>query len=147
MTMMSEPDVDTRAVREVSDAFVRAEMDGDVAAFERLLADDAVIMAPWTAPLEGKPACMAFVRKVLPELHAEFERQVTLDTAELRVLGNWAFERGVMTNVLVPRAGGPMECERYNFVFMFTRDTSGAWKGARTIFNIIEQSNEAEQEA
>ena len=145
--MISDPAVDTRAVREVSDAFVRAEMDGDVAAFERLLADDAVIMAPWMAPLEGKAACMAFVRKVLPELHAEFERQVTLDTAELRVLGDWAFERGVMTNVLVPRAGGPTECERYNFLFMFTRDSSGTWKGARTIFNIIEQSNEAEQEA
>jgi ketosteroid isomerase-like protein len=138
---------DARAVREVSDAFVVAEVNGDVDAFERLLADDAVIMAPWTEPLEGKAACMAFVRKLLPELYAEFEREVTLQTAELRVMGDWALERGVMVNVLKPRAGGPIERERYNFVFLFSRDATGAWKGARTIFNTIEQSTDCEVEA
>ena len=147
MKVADQQEADLRAVREVSDRFVEAEVNGDVDAFEALLADDSVIMPPWTEPIEGKDACMAFVRRLLPEIHAEYEREVTLETAELRVVGDWAFERGVMVNVLKPRAGGPTERERYNFTFMFTRDAAGAWKGARTIFNVIEQSHGDEQEA
>ena len=147
MTGVNQLDADARAVREVSDRFVQAEMAGDVAAFEELLSEDSVIMAPWTPPIEGKAACMAFVRKLLPEIYAEYERQVTLETAELRVIGDWAFERGVMLNVLTPRRGGPVEQERYNFIFVFRKDGTGAWKGARTIFNVIEQSDDSEEEA
>jgi hypothetical protein len=46
-----------------------------------------------------------------------------------------------MINTLTPRGGGAVECERYNVLFVFRREASGEWKGARNIFNIIESSD------
>jgi uncharacterized protein (TIGR02246 family) len=137
-------DDDLRRVRDVSDRLTQAEVDGDADAFLALLADDAVIMAPWQPPLEGKGACAAFVRQLLPEVHAQYERDIRMDTAELRVIGDWAFERAIMSQTLTPRnGGGAVEHERYNVLFVFRRDPGGGWKGARAIFNLIDQSETA----
>ena len=142
MSEATGSDADHRAVRDVSDRFLAAEMAGDVEAFLALLSEDSVIMAPGMPPLEGLEQCAAFIRRQLPELHAAFAREITLDTRELRIIGDWAMEVGIMSQTVTPRAGGRPYRERYNVLFVFSRDVSGAWKGARTIFNTIDSDED-----
>ena len=139
---------DERALRELCETLRLAEMNGDVTTMVESLAEDAVIMAPWMQPIEGRAACTEFIARELPSLHERFARQIRISLPELRVIGDWAYTRGVMEQTVTPRDGGPAGYDCYNVLFMFTRGSDGNWLQSRIIFNIIEESEgEAEETA
>lgn len=115
---------------------VDAENTGKPEIFEELLADDAVILAPGMPPIEGREACLGFVREVLTGLHAMFERQVVCESAEVVVSGNLAFDRGRFEQTLTPRDGGFSQHEDGHYLWMYRRDATGRWWLVRIIGSI-----------
>ena len=113
-----------------------AENTGDPAVFEELLADDAVIQAPGMPAIEGREACLHFVREVLAGLHALYERQVLCESAELLVEGDVAIDRGRFSQTLTPRDGAHPSDEEGHYLWMYRRQPDGAWRLARIIGSV-----------
>jgi ketosteroid isomerase-like protein len=97
---------DRQALQALAERMVAAELAGDAAFFEHVLAEDVVIMPPGIPAVEGLTPCLAFIRHVLAEIQREFERTITDRPAELTVHGNLALDRGAFEQTLVPKAGG-----------------------------------------
>ncbi|HUE88391.1 MAG TPA: nuclear transport factor 2 family protein [Vicinamibacterales bacterium] len=123
-----------RELVDIRDRFAQAEMTGDAEFFEFLLADDAVIMAPGPPALEGKAACMEFIRGVLLDVNREFERYISLTSAEVRLNGDWAFDRGTFSQRLVRRDDRSELREDGKYFWLYVR-TAGSWKLARIVGN------------
>ena len=81
------------------DRIMAAENSGDPAVFEELLADDAVIQAPGLPAIEGREACLHFVRAVMSGLKSLYERQVLCESAE--VIEQLTREREALLALLV----------------------------------------------
>jgi uncharacterized protein (TIGR02246 family) len=143
MTQSSQPHNDLAALQELIDRTNDAERRGDAEAFVAGFADDVVIMAPGEAPLEGREACREFVSGVLSWVVVAFDRELTYTTSELRVLGDWAFERGSYAHTFSPRDGGSPEQERGSYLWLFRREPDG-WRIARVIFNVRDPGENAE---
>jgi ketosteroid isomerase-like protein len=64
-----------------------------------------------------------------------FRLQFALEVDEVRVLGEWAFERGRYTISLFPKAGGrPME-DVGKYITVYQRQPGDTWRMARDIWN------------
>ena len=92
---------------------------GDIAG---MLADDAVIMVPSHPVQEGKMACTAFVCSVLADVLEHFNRRIAYTSAEVRVIGDVAFDRGTFCFTVSPKSGGSatVETGKY-FLSVFPR--------------------------
>jgi tRNA-Thr(GGU) m(6)t(6)A37 methyltransferase TsaA len=113
-----------------------AENTGDPAVFEELLADDAVIMAPGFPALEGRDACLGFVREVLTGLHAMYERRVLCESAEVIVHGDIAIDRGRFSQTLTPRDEGEPTHEEGHYVWIYRRISAGPWRLSRIVGSV-----------
>jgi tRNA-Thr(GGU) m(6)t(6)A37 methyltransferase TsaA len=116
-----------------------AETNGDPAVFEELLADDAVIQAPGFPVLEGREACLAFVREVLAGLHALYVREVLCESAELIVHGDVAIDRGRFSQTLTPRdATDSSEAahEEGHYLWIYRRAQGGPWRLSRVVGSV-----------
>jgi ketosteroid isomerase-like protein len=83
---------DLRTLSEVRDRLTAAENAGDSEPICAAMGDDIVLMVPSAPVQEGKAACAAFLRELLPRLAQEFDRQITYTSTEVRVLGDVAFD-------------------------------------------------------
>ena len=123
-------------VRELSDmrrVMERAENAGDPEPIIELFADDAVAMLPDFEVQEGRDACAAFLRNLLPGLLEHFDRRITYRSAEVRVLDTAAFDRGTFAFGIRPKSGGTLERVTGKYFWMYERDADGAWKLSRMI--------------
>jgi uncharacterized protein (TIGR02246 family) len=123
---------DARMLSELRERLTAAENAGDPEPICAAMAEDVVLMVPSAPVQEGKTACAAFLREVLPALLNEFDRHITYISAEVRVLGETAFDRGTFEFSVVPRAGGPSESNAGKYLFLYARDEN-TWKLARII--------------
>ncbi len=114
-----------------------AENTGDPAVFEELLADDAVIQAPGMPAIEGREACLQFVREVMAGLHSLYERDVLCESAELLVQGDVAIDRGHFSQTLTPKDGAHPSHEEGHYLWIYRRQPDGAWRLSR-IFGSVQ---------
>jgi uncharacterized protein (TIGR02246 family) len=158
MTMPPEParsqratsatfNADRAAIQAVGDAFVNADHAGDADAMAQLLADDIVVLHPCCGALEGKDAVRTFMRHVLGEVHAEFDKQVSYSTIELAVSGDLACERGRLRQQLTPRSGGTIEQDEGMYLWIYARRDE-QWRIARIAgsFTPADESTEGQTE-
>jgi tRNA-Thr(GGU) m(6)t(6)A37 methyltransferase TsaA len=117
-----------------------AENSGDPSVFEELLADDAVIQAPGLPAIEGREACLHFVREVLSGLHSLYERDVLCESAELLVQGDVAIDRGRFSQTLSPRDGAHPSHEEGHYLWMYRRQTDDGWRLSR-IFGSVQPND------
>ena len=129
---------DVDALAELRARMNAAENAGDPSVFEEVLAEDAVILLPNMPPIEGKAACLDFIRAVLDDVKAEFDRQMTVVSAEMQINGDWAFDRGTFSQTLESRAGGATIRESGKYFWLHTRVQDGSWKVARIIGSMDE---------
>ena len=132
---MTEMAADARRIEDLRRRIEMAENSGTPSGIVELLAEDAVLMPPNFSVQEGKAACASFVTEVVTDLFTHFDRTISYVSAEIRVLGDHAFDRGSYSFVAAPRAGGQTTRASGRYLFLYSRATGGAWALARAIVN------------
>jgi len=140
--MKTDTQTDVRQIEEILRRIEAAENAGDATAMIDLLAEDAVIMAPDQPVQEGKAACAAFLTDVIASLFEQFDRRIAYVSAEVRVIGEYAFDRGSFAFSVAPRSGGDTSRETGKYLFLYSRAADGSWKIARAIVNLDAHESE-----
>ena len=107
-----------------------------------MMAEDVILMVPDQPVQEGKAACAAFVHQVLSCLLSEFNRRITYVSAEIRVLGDFAFDRGTFSFTMSRRSGGYTTEETGKYLFLYSRTAGRSWEMARLIVNLDARGDE-----
>jgi len=140
--MKTDTETDVRQIDDILRRIEAAENAGDATAMIDLLAEDAVIMAPDQPVQEGKAACAAFLTDVIASLFEQFDRRIAYVSAEVRVIGEYAFDRGSFAFSIAPRSGGDTSRETGKYLFLYSRAADGSWKIARAIVNLDAHESE-----
>jgi uncharacterized protein (TIGR02246 family) len=90
------------AIDQVRQAHVAALNSGDVDAWAALFSEDGVQMPPHVPANVGRPTIHGWSQEFLRPFHAQF----ALEVDEVRVGGEWAFERAATQSPSRPRREG-----------------------------------------
>ena len=124
-------EVDLKAIDSVRDTHVAAVNAGDARAWAAQFTDDGVQMPPNMPANVGRSA-IEFWSKGFMDL---FGLEFALSVEEVRVLGEWAFERGAYTIGLSPKSGGPSMQDTGKYITIYQRKSGENWRMARDIWN------------
>ncbi len=120
---------DREDIRRVGELFAKNAMmkPRDDRASAACYEDDAIMLPPNQAPLNGRAAIEAFLSSFPP--FSDYQ----LEVAEILGDGDLAYERGSASMTL--SASGPTSTKwRINYLIIWRRQPSGCWKVAREIF-------------
>jgi uncharacterized protein (TIGR02246 family) len=104
---------------------------GDTAALVGFFTDDAVLMPPNNLVVVGKEAIES--RYQLTFTHFTAEHNHLSD--EIKVMGDYAFERGTYEVKMIPKAGGESVQDKGKYIAILQRQPNDTWKFARLIWN------------
>jgi ketosteroid isomerase-like protein len=116
----------------VRDAWIAAVKAKDIEQLMSLLTDDIVMMHPNRPAAIGKDAN----RADLVAAFDKFDIEQTVESDEVVVAGEWAFDRSRSATTLTPVSGdGPITL-RSKSITILRRQPNGSWKIARVIGNL-----------
>lgn len=121
-----------QALTRIRETVEAAENAGRLDLMRPLFGDDLVIVAPGFPPVIGAASAAEF----MAGLFAQFDLDVGYVSAEIVVMGEWAFDRGSARQTLKPKGGGPPVSENVNYLWLYRRDPHGEWKHARVTWNV-----------
>jgi ketosteroid isomerase-like protein len=98
-----------------------------------LLWDDYEVWANAAPPIQGIDAAIAAMSGALER----FDIVQSFEPIETVVSGDWAFERGIESMNLTPRAGGQSQVMRQRALLILRRGPDGAWRYARGMTNAL----------
>ncbi len=124
-------DADLKALDVVRDRHVAALNAGDAEAWAAQFTEDGVQMPPNAPGNIGKQNIALWSKGFLDQFHARF----ALAVDEVRVFGEWAFERGTYTINLTPKGGGAPMQDIGKYVTIYQRKIGDNWRMARDIWN------------
>jgi uncharacterized protein (TIGR02246 family) len=124
---------DIQAIEEIRRRVEAAENAGDPEYYAGLLADDAVFMVPDFPVQNGRDACAAFLRDLMPGLIEVFDRRITYAGSEVRVLDDIAFDRGEFAFTIRPRSGGDASRVTGKYFWLYARAADGGWRLSRAV--------------
>lgn len=110
---------------------------GDLEPLMSVYSDDVIMMPPNQPERVGKAA----VRSMWQDLLRDFTVHVSVSTEEVKVLGEWAFERGTFTMELIPRAGGAPLQDIGKYLDVLHQQADGSYKYSRLCFNSSQTPN------
>ena len=126
---------DLKAIEALTVKDIAATKAYDVEGLVALWTEDIVALPPGSDPVIGKEAN----RKLLEAGRAASAQFETLeyeqDWQEIRVVHDFAWERGVFTGAVRPKAGGDVIRYRYNVLRILQRQPDGSWLVHRTMWN------------
>jgi ketosteroid isomerase-like protein len=100
-------------------------------------------MVPNEPVQEGKAACAAFVRRILAEQQAWFDRVISYVSEEVAIHGKIAFDRGSFSFTVVVKHDGRKSEPTGKYFWMYTRDRESEWKLARAILSLDDEPEHA----
>lgn len=124
-------DADLLAIDKVRDDHVGALNAGNADGWVEQFAEDGVQMPPNAPANVGRENIARWSGGLLGNFGVRFG--LTVD--EVRVLGDWAFERGDYTITLSPNAGGPSMQDHGKYLTVYRKGTGDRWQMARDIWN------------
>lgn len=125
-------DQDITEIKKTRTAYVSAWKAGNAVKVANLYTDDALVLYPNLPAVAGKSAILGYFRGFFAEFRQEaFE----LVSAEVRIVGSWAFDRGTYRWRGVPRAGGEPSEDHGKYLVILERQPEGSWKVARDMDN------------
>jgi uncharacterized protein (TIGR02246 family) len=125
-------EVDLKAIDVVRDAHVAALNAGDARAWVAQFTDDAVQMPPNAPANVGGAKIASWSQAFLDQFRVHF----ALAVDEVRVLGEWAFERGSYTISLTSQAKGAAAMQDVGkYLTIYQRKPGSSWRMARDIWN------------
>ena len=87
-------------------------------------------MFPYQEAYEGTQAIQA----VLEDFFKQNAARITHTPLETEVAGDWAYERGSITETVTPKSGKPME-KSLKYLVILKRQPDGSWKVYRDMDN------------
>jgi uncharacterized protein (TIGR02246 family) len=124
-------EIDLNAIERVRNAHVVALNDDDAEAWVAQFTHDGVQMPPYAPANVGTKMIATWSQSFL----AQFRVMFALAVEEVRVLGEWAFERGEYTISLHPKPGGPPIQDTGKYITLYQRQPGDTWRMARDIWN------------
>jgi uncharacterized protein (TIGR02246 family) len=124
-------EADLEAIHTVREAHVASLNAGDADTWVSLFSDDGVQMPPNAPANVGRDLIGPWSRAFLGVFRSAF----ALSVEEVRMAGDWAFERGTYRITLTPKAGGEAIQDRGKYITIYQRQPGGAWRIARDIWN------------
>ena len=121
---------DLAALNALRSQFAAALNSSDAAAAAACYADDAVLMLPNQAAIEGRQGIQGWLEASFKEGSAK----IAHTPLETQVAGDWAYERGNLAVTVTPKSGKPME-ESVKYIVIVKRQPDGSWKVYRDISN------------
>jgi uncharacterized protein (TIGR02246 family) len=122
---------DLEAIERVRNAHIAALNADNVDGWVGQFAEHAVQMPPHFPANLGKQAIKAWSQGFLNLFRCQF----ALAVDEVRVAGDWAFERGRYTITLTPKGAGPPMDETGKYITIYERQAASSWKMTRDIWN------------
>lgn len=123
--------IDLEAIERVRDAHVTALNADDAEAWVAQFTEDGVQMPPNAPANLGRTMIRSWSQAFL----TQFRLQFALAVEEVRVLGEWGFERGGYTISLHPKAGGPLMQDKGKYITVYQLKPGDSWRIARDIWN------------
>jgi uncharacterized protein (TIGR02246 family) len=124
-------EADLRAIDRVREAHSAALNQAGLDAWAAVFSEDAVQMPPNAPANIGRAMIRAWCQAFLNSVRAEF----ALEVAEVRVAGDWAFEKGAYRIRVSPRAGGETFEDTGKYITICQKQANDAWLTARDIWN------------
>jgi ketosteroid isomerase-like protein len=122
---------DIEAINAMREKHVLAVNTKDIAANMADFTDDLVYLPPDQPPVYGKDSLTAFVEA----FYAGFDIEIEMTSKEVVIAGEWAFDWGIVTGVVVPLEGGEKVVLDWKYLYVYQRQPDGSWKIARDIYN------------
>jgi uncharacterized protein (TIGR02246 family) len=124
---------DTAAITKLRDTYTAAWKAGDAAQLASLWTEDAVAYPPDAPALTGRAAVLADITAFFG---ANTPNDYTVTSAEMKVAGDWAYDRGTTDIAFTPKVkGAKMVTMQTRYIVIVRRDTGGAWRLASGIDN------------
>jgi uncharacterized protein (TIGR02246 family) len=114
---------DIQAINAGRDEFAAAFNSNNAAAVAAGYTDDAVLMFPDQPAIEGKQAIQA----ALEDYFKQNAAKITHTPLETQVAGDWAYERGNITETVTPKSGKTVE-KSLKYLVILKRQADGSWK-------------------
>jgi uncharacterized protein (TIGR02246 family) len=125
-------EAEAEAIRSTNDEYELAVMATDLDGWLAFWTDDAVWMYDGMAALTGKDAS----RPVFEEYFGAFTTEAfNINSEEIVVSGDWAYDRGTFTATYVPVEGGESVQTDAKYLVIMRRQANGSWQYARFISN------------
>jgi ketosteroid isomerase-like protein len=109
-----------------------------------LMAEDAVIMVPDFPVQEGRAACVEFVEGVTRWQRENLDRHITYVSAEVRVVGDVAFDRGTFSFTVSEQHEGGESVVTGKYFWLYSRTADDHWRLARIVASVDEDNLEEE---
>jgi len=122
----SRPDDDAAAIAKAIGDFEDAYNRGDLEKTMAVFGDDLVYIGAGAPTRSGKDALDSW-RTSLQNTFTRYDRALDIVSEEIRVVGNMGIERGYISQVLTPKAGGAPITEKHRFLDVWEK-RNGVWK-------------------
>ncbi len=122
---------DEAAIKGVHLRETRAIEGKDASGLLALFDSDLVVMPPHEPPIVGKAALRSWFLRLTDEF------SIDLDTSaeEVKVTGDWAYERFSFRHTMTPTGGGEPTTARGKGIHVYRRQSDGSWKLVRDLWN------------
>lgn len=126
----AQEQVDVQAIDALSKKDIAACMKDDVDTLCSLWTDDGVLLMPGAPPLVGKKAICGMLQQQKASAKGAFTTGYTEEWQEVRMVGNYAWQWGEMSQTQADTAG-KQQTTRVNAIRILRREKDGSWKVAR----------------
>ncbi|MCI0388332.1 MAG: SgcJ/EcaC family oxidoreductase [Acidobacteria bacterium] len=120
------------AIRGIAQEYMSAINSGDLDKWLGTLTDDVVFLPPDQPLVSGKNAVREWAKETFFD---PFRMKLNLSFDEIEVFGDTATTYGRCTLFLSPTGGGSATEMVGKFIDIFRRESDGAWRFARAMFN------------
>lgn len=116
----------------------------DFETLRAIMSDGAVMMPPGGNFVRGRAEIDAGMSRMAEAMRTVEVLEYVLDFEEVKVVGDYAFEWGVIRGRMRDREGGEAESSVYKVMRILQRQPDGEWKVHRSIWNAHPAENEKE---
>ena len=125
-------DADVRAIHEVAADYAESCNTGNLPGFMSTCSADIVFLPRDDEAVSGADAVQRYLKQ---SFFDPFDVHLSFTFDDLELTGDSASAHGPYELRLTPKSGGETIADRGKFLDVFRRESNGAWKFARVMFN------------
>ncbi len=122
---------DRAAVDRIRDQIREAELAGDASVFERVAAENVVVMPPGAQPIVGRAATVTAMQKFF----GQFELRIDYTSTGIDLQGDVAIDRGIYAQTVTSQGGGAPQAGKGSYLWVYRRAADGTWRQTHAIWN------------